>query len=469
MSEQDELVSRGLKLVQQYLAENSAIETPVVQYEKPERLKAMIDLSIPDQGVSVDRCLSLLETYLTYSVRTGHKQFFNQLFAGFNAPGFLGEVFASLTNTSMATYEIAPIATLIEQELIQEISRYIGFNPGEGTFVSGGSNANLIAVLCARNKFFPEAKRQGIQSEHPVLFVSDQAHYSFLKAANVLGIGLDNVIRVKTDANGRMIASELERAIVSSLESGKKPFFVGATAGTTVLGAFDPLIEISQITQNYHLWFHVDGAWGGAVLLSDRYKHLLCGSEFADSFTWDAHKLMGLPLICSAFLTKHSGMLYSTVSNDDADYLFHEHEHSAYDLGITSLQCGRKVEALKLWLAWQYYGKRGYEYRIDRLFEMANYATDKISHCAELELIAPRQFLNICFRYVPRDRSNIDQFNLELRDRLVKSGKSLVNYASWNGKTMIRLILANPEIDQTDLDRFFANVLEIGREMSEGI
>lgn len=464
MIDQDELLSQAFQLANQYLDQNADSETPVVHYLKPEVLQSKIDLSIPEIGVSIDEFLYLLKTYLHYSVRTGHKQFFNQLFAGFNLPGFLGEMFTSLTNTSMATYEIAPVAALIEQTLITELCALIGFDRGEGTFVTGGSNANLVAMLCARNKAFPTAKYQGMSQPATVL-VSDQAHYSFLKAANVLGIGLNHVIKVKTDAKGRMIPSQLEDAIVSSLASGQTPFFIAATAGTTVLGAFDPLPEIAQIAKKYQLWFHVDGAWGGAAILSDRTSYLLDGSEEADSFTWDAHKLMGLPLVCSAILIKHSGILAQTVSNTDTDYLFHDHEDSDYDLGLTSLQCGRKADALKLWLAWQYYGKQGYQQRMNWLFEMAQYATQKVIDCAELELMAPTQFLNVCFRYVPEDRSDIDQFNLELRDRLVKSGKSLVNYASINGGITIRLILANPDITPVDLDRFFENILEVGRAM----
>jgi glutamate/tyrosine decarboxylase-like PLP-dependent enzyme len=325
----DELLPKAFQLVSQYLEASS--EAQVVQYEKPESLKTKMDLSIPETGVTIDQFLFLLETYLAYSVRTGHKQFLNALYAGFNLPGFIGDVFTSLTNTSMATYETAPMATLIEQTLIAEMSASIGFNQREGTFVTGGSNANLVALLCARNKAFPNARYQGIPSNQAVLFVSDQAHYSFLKAANVLGIGLNNVIKVKTDETGSMMPQALERAIISAIQSGKMPFFIGATAGTTVLGAFDPLPEIAQIAQEYNLWFHVDGAWGGAALLSDRSKHLLAGSERADSFTWDAHKLMGVPLICSVILIKHRGILAQTVSNADADYLFHEHENSAYD------------------------------------------------------------------------------------------------------------------------------------------
>ncbi len=465
MSERDEILSKALQLVIRYLEENSAPDTLVVNYQNPEFLKAKLDLSIPETGVSVDKFLALLETYLSYSVRTGHKQFFNQLFSGFSLPGFLGEIFTSLTNTSMATYELAPLATLMEQELVQKLNSLVGFNQGEGIFVTGGSNANLNAMLCARNRTLPEAKKQGIQSSHLALFVSDQAHYSFLKAANLLGIGVDSAIKVKSDQYGRMIPQQLETAIQESLAWGKKPFFVGATAGTTVLGAFDPLVEISEIAEKYDLWFHVDGAWGGAVLLSQKYQHLLAGSERADSFAWDSHKLMGLPLTCSAFLVKRKGTLYHACSCGDTNYLFHDCEDSAYDLGLMSLQCGRKVDSLKLWLSWQYYGQRGYEEKINWLFEIANYTTQKVKHCPELELMAPTQFLNICFRYVPHDQFDINRFNLELRERLVKSGKSLVNYSTLNGQAIVRLVVANPEINQADIDQFFENFLELGREL----
>ena len=469
MTEQDELLVKALQLVKQYLDRNAALDTLVVDYQSPESLKAKLNLSIPEKGVSVDQLLDRLETYLTYSVRTGHKQFFNQLFSGFTVPGFLGDVFTSLTNTSMATYEIAPVATLIEKELIQTMNQRVGFTHGEGIFVTGGSHANLMGMLCARNQAFPNAKRTGMSSHNLVLFVSEQSHYSYLKAANVLGIGQDNVIKVETDANGRMMPQKLDAAIASSLAAGKQPFFIGATAGTTVMGAFDPLVELAELAQQYHLWLHVDGAWGAVALLSDRHRHLLTGSELADSFAWDAHKGMGIPLTCSAFLVKHNGILEQTCTCEDTDYLFHPHEHSAYDLGVLSLQCGRKVDALKLWLSWQYYGDRGYEARIDRLFDLATYATEKVKAYPELELMVPTQFFNLCFRYRPSHQLDIDAFNLTLRDRLVKSGKSLVNYASLNGNVIIRLVIANPEIEPADIDRFFETLLAIGQALDTSI
>jgi glutamate decarboxylase/sulfinoalanine decarboxylase len=332
--------------------------------------------------------------------------------------------------------------------------------------VTGGSNANLIAMLCGRHKILPLAKFKGNGNHKLVAFVSDQAHYSYLKAANLLGIGIENLVKIKSDPDGKIIPEELENTIKQTLSENKIPFFVGATAGTTVLGAFDPLPSLAEISNKYGLWLHVDGAWGAPVLFSEKYKHLLTGSQLADSFTWDAHKLMGVPLICSAILVKEKGILKESCSGGGTDYLFHNDDNESYDLGEMSLQCGRKVDALKFWLCWKYYGKKGYEKQVNHLFELANYATEYIRNCENLELIAEPQFLNICFRYIPKenqfDTTALDKLNLEIRKKLIHSGESFVNYAHYQGKIMIRLILANFELQKEDLKRFFDNLIHVG-------
>lgn len=136
-----------------------------------------------------------------------------------------------------------------------------------------------------------------------------QCHYSIGKGVAFMGMGLDNLINVKTDANGKMIPEDLEKKILEAKAEGKTPYFVNATAGTTVFGAFDPIDEIADICQKYNLWMHVDGAWGGGALLSKTYSPLLKGVERADSMTWNPHKLMGVPQQCSLVFTKHKVQL----------------------------------------------------------------------------------------------------------------------------------------------------------------
>lgn len=457
-----------LKLISKYIKTIHDSHSSVIDYQSPEDLKEAFNLTISEVGTSFDEIINDAESYLDKSVKTTNKFFFNQLYGGFNIIAILGEIITSLTNTSMYTYEVAPLATLIEKELIGKMNGCVGFHHGTGQFVTGGSNANLISVLCARNKAIPGTKEKGLRFEKALtMFVSDQAHYSFLKAANVLGIGTDNVIRVKTDNNGRMLIEALEKEICESIQQGKKPFFVAATAGSTVVGAFDPIDKIAAVANKYHLWFHVDGAFGGSVLLSRKHQSMLSGCEYADSFAWDPHKMMTIPLVCSVILLKNNAILSQTCSSGGTEYLFHDYENQAYDLGPMSLQCGRRVDALKLWLSWKYYGDRGYEERINKLFELADYATEVVLNETHLEIMHATQSVTVCFRYIPKENEDCNEFNLMLRDRLIKSGKSMINYSYLKEKVILRLVFVNPEVNKSDVDIFFKNLLKIGKLLTQ--
>ncbi len=468
MKDAERTLNKAVAIILKYLESNLHPETKVINYQTANVLQEKLDLTLPDDGVALEELIPIIESYLQYSVRTGNTQFFNLLFSGYSIPGILSEMVTSATNTTMHTYEVAPVATLMEIELIKHLNSLVGFNHGEGLMVTGGSNANLIGMQCARHQVLPEVKFKGLGNNQLVAFVSEQAHYSYLKAANLLGIGIENLIKVKSDVEGKIIPSALETAIKLSLSEVKIPFFVGATAGTTVLGAFDPLPSLAEITRKYKLWLHVDGAWGGPVLFSEKYKYLLAGSDLVDSFTWDGHKLMGVPLICSAILVKEKGILSETCSGGGTDYLFHNDENESYNLGQMSLQCGRKVDALKLWMSWKHYGKNGYAKQIEKLLELANDAAEYIRHCEDLELIAEPKFLNICFRYIPKDKqlddTALDQLNLDIRNQLFHSGISFVNYAHYQGKIIIRLIIANAELQKADLEKFFQNLVDAGKK-----
>ena len=469
MGQETDLLRAALPLIDRYVRENADSRVPVVEYADAASLRDRLDLSLSGKGVPLNELLASVESYLRYGVRTGHRQFFNQLYGGFCPAGFLGDVFTALTNTSMYTYEVAPVATLMELALLDKMNAHLGFSDGEGIFCSGGSNANTIGVLCARDRAFPGVRTGGWSGdERPALFVSREAHYSFRHAANQLGIGIDNVIAVETDERGRMAPEALERKIESSVEAGRTPFMVAATAGTTVLGAFDPLPEIAEVCRRQALWLHVDGAWGGPVILSERHRHLLSGVEAADSFTWDAHKLMGASLTCSAFLTRHRGLLrrVCSLAGDETEYLYHETGDSAWDLGRRSFQCGRRVDALKLWLMWKHHGDDGFAGTIDRLFDLARIAAERIERHPRLELMAPVQSLNVCFRYLPAGGGDPDKLNLELRERLRKSGRSFMNFSHLGGRVALRLILTNPELTEEDLAICLERLLALGETLS---
>ncbi|RUT79405.1 pyridoxal phosphate-dependent decarboxylase family protein [Ancylomarina longa] len=464
MKESD-ILSEALVKIKNYIAANKDQDAPIVKFRTPADLDKIIHFTVDTAGVSENEFLDLLDKYLEYSVHTGNKQFLNQLYSGFNFPAFIGEIFSTLANTSMYTYEVAPVATSIEKEMIALMNSYTGYSDGDGIFVTGGSNANLIAMFSARNRILPDSRFEGYDRKVKLkAFVNEQAHYSFDTAANVLGIGSKNVVKVKSDVTGKMIPAELEKNILETIARNEKPFFVAATCATTLLGAYDPLDEIAAICKKYKLWLHADGSFGGSLILSDQYKALMKGIERTDSFAWNPHKLMNIPLICSALLVKKRGTLQHNITDINADYIFHDIDEIE-DLGKKSIQCGRKVDAVKLWFAWKYFGLKNYQKRIDNLINMAIYAAKKISDHPQLEMLVPRQSFAVCFRYVPKFKTDLNQFNLDLREQLRKSGKSIVNYGYIRKSLAIRLVITNGELLEADMDLFFKNLLDAANNL----
>jgi len=432
-----------------------------------EDILSRFDLTI--EGSSDLEDLELfIDGYLELSVKTSSTRFYNQLFSGFSTMGYLGEAITGLTNNSMYTFEMSPMATLMERSLIEKMSKLIGYKDGFGSFVPGGSNANLIAVLCARDRARPNSKEGGLFHNSPLVgFVSEESHYSFLKAGYQAGIGIDNIRQVPCDDNGHMNIDKLEKMIDLSVHNGEQPFFIGATAGTTVRGVFDALEKINAICKSHNLWFHVDGSWGGSALLSRTHKTLLKGCEFSDSFTWCAHKMMGIPLMCTAIILEDKTMLKRINSVPGTDYLFHGNDQEEIDLGIHSLQCGRKVDSLKLWLSWKYLGDDGYENQIDHLFSMAKYAELKVNDSDILQMLSPVESLNICFQVQPHTLNNDkwDDITILVRERLMVSADIMVNYATIKDKTCIRLITVNFDLTPEHLDRFFDHIETLALEL----
>lgn len=468
MNDDTVLLNELFELVHGYIKSIHDDNSLIANNNTPQTLAAIFDTSIHEKGISSEHLLSLLELYLSQSVKTGHKYFCNQLYGGFNITSFIAEIVTSLTSTSMYTYEVAPIATLMEIELIKKMNRIIGFKEGNGQFVSGGSSANLVAALCARNKKFPELKYNGLRSNSALtIFASDQAHYSLNKAANLLGIGSNNLIKVPSDHNGCMRVDQLEKALDASKKKGDCPFLIVATAGTTVLGAFDPIEPISKIAKTHDIWLHVDGALCGSVLLSESHAHLLTGIHHADSLTWDPHKMMSIPLICSVLLVKDHEVLNKACACDNDEYLFHDHEFKDYDLGKSSIQCGRRADVLKLWFSWKYFGDSGYEFRINKLFKLTDHAVQIVQETTQLELVTIPQSVTVCFRYIPDKDTDLDKFNLTLRNHLVKSGNVMINYSYLKGRLVIRLVIINPDLEFEDIDYIFNEIIKTGDHLNK--
>jgi glutamate/tyrosine decarboxylase-like PLP-dependent enzyme len=454
-----------LEQLEQFFTD-TAHKKPVTEPRSPGELAAQLPLQLSSEGESLESLQDAIAAYLQFAVKTAHPAYFNQLWGGFEPACFMGELLTSAANTSMYTYEVAPVATLIERTLIQKMGELAGFAHPDGQFTTGGSNGNLMAMALARHQADPELKTVGMTQRQPlVAFVSAASHYSFAKAASLLGIGSQHLIPVPTDEDGKMRVDVLESLLIETKQVGSRPFFVAGTAGTTVQGAYDPFEQIASVAKREGLWFHIDGAWGAGVLLSAKQRHLMQGVEQADSLVWDAHKMMGMTLVCSVLLVQQQGAMLKTFATQGTDYIFHAEVEEPLDLGPATMHCGRRADAIKLWLAWKQLGDRGWEARINRYFELAAYAEAKILADPSLQLVTKRESLNLCFQFVPDDqRIDRNHLNLQIRQALVADGRALVNYARIDDNIVFRLVLCNNQTTEADLDEFFAVLISLGQQ-----
>jgi glutamate/tyrosine decarboxylase-like PLP-dependent enzyme len=443
----------------------------VSQAPSAPELQALIDVSLGQQGAEPEQIEQAIDDYLKYSPNTSRPEFFKLLYSGLNQEALLGDWIASLCNSTMHTYQVGPVATLMELELIRRCNALIGFDEGEGVMVAGGSQANLIGMMLARQRAVPKLKTQGFNaSGAPMLraYVSDQAHYSFERAANLLGLGTDNLIKIESDDQGRMRAGKLESAIDRDKKLGFKPFFMGLTAGTTVVGAFDSVLDASIIANQHDMWLHIDGAWGAPVLFSEQHKSLLANSHLADSLTWDAHKLMNVPITAALILVKESGGLKEAIAGGGGDYLFHEDANAAYNLGEKSIQCGRRADALKVWLSWKAIGNQGFADKVDKLQALKLACVEMIQGRSEFEIIGPTPYLNVLFRYKADSlASEVDkaELNKSICKVMVARGGPHVDYAQYKGRTGIRLILGNAAANAQHLEDLLNFCQSIGAEL----
>jgi glutamate/tyrosine decarboxylase-like PLP-dependent enzyme len=234
---------------------------------------------------------------------------------------------------------------------------------------------------------------------------------------------------------------------------------VVATAGTTVLGAFDPVFALAPIAKRHGAWLHVDGALGSSLLLHPEHRDLIRGSELADSLAWNPHKMMGLTLTCSAILVRRPGLLHEAF-NEHADYLF-QSDDDELNLGTKSIQCGRRNDALKLWAAWKVHGDAGWAKRIDRQLGLARHAADKIDADPDLILTKRPHSINVCFEVAGKSSA-------EICERLNREGLAQVGHAVVEGRRVIRLVTANPDLLEEDIERFFADLKRLAADLSPG-
>uniref|UniRef100_A0A8C5V4C8 Cysteine sulfinic acid decarboxylase n=1 Tax=Microcebus murinus TaxID=30608 RepID=A0A8C5V4C8_MICMU len=457
-------------VVDEAIRKGTCASEKVCEWKEPEELKQLLDLELRSQGESQEQILERCRAVIRYSVKTGHPRFFNQLFSGLDAHALAGRIITETLNTSQYTYEIAPVFVLMEEEVLKKLRALVGWSSGDGVFCPGGSISNMYAINLARYQRFPDCKQRGLRALPPLaLFTSKECHYSIKKGAAFLGLGTDSVRVVKADERGRMVPEDLEQQIIMAEAEGAVPFLVSATAGTTVLGAFDPLEAIANVCQRHGLWLHVDAAWGGSVLLSQTHRHLLDGIQRADSVAWNPHKLLAAGLQCCALLLRDTSNLLKRCHGAQASYLFQQDKFYdvALDTGDKVVQCGRRVDCLKLWVMWKAQGGQGLEQRVDRTFALARYLVEEMKKREGFELVLEVRVAGWEIKAsLLESVSTLPQVAPVLKERMVKEGSMMIGYQPHGTQgNFFRMVVANPSLTLADMDFLLDELERLGQDL----
>jgi len=456
---------------------------PVTRDESPSAVRDALDLSgsLPETGTDPAALLEQTAQLLfEHSLFNGHPRFFGYITAPPAPIGVLADFLASAVNANVGAWRLAPAATEIESQVVRWIAELIGYPPDcGGLLVSGGNMANLVCLLAARAaKADRDVATCGVATDtgrRMRIYGSSETHTWIQKAANIAGLGTDSIRWISTDKRLRMDVGALRRQIQADKADGDLPFIAVGTAGSVSTGTVDPLADIRAVCNEFNMWFHVDGAYGGFAAAVPEAPDGLRALADADSVAVDPHKWLYAPLEAGCALVRNSETLRAAFSYHPPYYYLDQRAINYVDYGP---QNSRAFRALKVWLALRQVGAAGYRKMIGDDISLSRDMAEAISECDELQLVT--QDLSITtFRYVPRDlrsnlgdaavESHLNALNQTLLDRLQRGGEAFVSNAVVDGSYLLRACIVNFHTEREDIDALIEIVLRLGREVDAEI
>jgi glutamate/tyrosine decarboxylase-like PLP-dependent enzyme len=434
---------------------------------------------IPEKSVAAEVLLAEVRSHLSHAMNAAHPGYMGHMDSIATTFSIVGDLLVAALNNNMLSVEMSPVFSRLEPLVMQQLAAQ--FKLGEhsgGVMVSGGSLANLQALSVARNVHF-DAVKKGVVGlpRQPVFFVSEVAHTSMQKAAMVMGLGSDAAIALRTNANSQVDIDDLKSKLAQAQRLNQQPFALVATAGTTVTGNIDPIAEMGAIARTHSLWFHVDAAYGGALIFSPEHRHLLAGIDQADSVTFNPQKWLYVTKTCATVLFKNFSVLkqhfriLAPYMGDDSEWA---------NLGELSLQGTRHPDILKLWLSLQHIGTAGYAEIIRHNYALTQQFVREVCDRPELQLASQPQMNLVCFRLAPAhiDSAQWDRLNQRLQHYLLKPDSLLkpdplepdtqnlgtradpvfLSLPTYRGQRWLKAVLLNPYTSSETIQRLFARI-----------
>lgn len=480
----NEISSQATKLVFEYFTRIS--ERPVMTENRPGKTTEAIAIELSSEGVAFDELMAECRAVMDLSRHNGHPRFFGYVASPSTPIGAYADLIASALNANVTCWRSGPAGAEIELMVVRWLGSLIGYDrDAKGLLTSGGSMANMIALLIAsRRRLGDDASRKGLWNSGPPLtvYASEEVHMSIAKASDILGFGRDQVRPVACDQRQRMRVESLRQLIERDVSEGLRPFCVIGSAGTVNTGAIDPLEEIANVAREFDLWFHVDGAYGAPGVLDGRKKPLFKGLELADSVALDPHKWLYVPVDAGCLLFRDAAAAKAAFNSEDADYIkvhgsgSDEEAFAFWDYGV---ELSRRFRALKVWLTLRYYGVRRIADAISNDISLAAYLGKVISNANDFELLAPVELSICCFRYVPAQvktrlqsaveserlviNAELDRVNERVMGVVQRGGRAYVSNATVNGRFALRACITNFRTTKSDIEETVEAIRDAGR------
>jgi glutamate/tyrosine decarboxylase-like PLP-dependent enzyme/GNAT superfamily N-acetyltransferase len=442
-AEIESLIQQFISLLLPYLTEATQ-RPPLPQVSLTEPV-------IAETPVAVEDILEELRPLIAGAMNAAHPGYIGHMNSIPTTLSIVGDLIAAALSNNMLFHELSPTFTPLELTLMKQFAQLFGLGEKSGGVLLGsGTMANLQALAVARNVMCGVFDRglSGVEAP-PVILASEVAHASIVKAAMILGLGRASVMSVGTNAGSRMDPDSLRAAIRKAREEERNPFCVVATAGTTVTGSIDPLIDIGRIAKEHGLWFHVDAAYGGALIFSEKHKRRLAGIEHADSITFNPHKWLFVSSGCAMALFRNMELMEEAF-RIPAPYS--NNAGAVTNLGEITVHGSRRVEVLKLWLSLQHIGKRGYRQLVDEACALTEYFVAKIRERPFLQLAGNPDTNILCFR------GTSDDWNASLQTHLLRDRNVFFSLPPYRGVRWLRAVLLNPFTDERLVDELFEDI-----------
>ena len=426
-------------------------------------LEKLFDEPLPEKGTSIEEILRRFrEDIAPNAMGVPSPKYFGQFNPTPLPIGVWADALCSLLNQNAGAWRNGPTSAMIEARAIRWLCDLLNYGPRSfGTLASGGSEANLIALKCARDRVASTIKDRGLRSaaNDLVVYASEQCHYSIDKSVDILGLGRESLRKIPTDDQFHIRTRALQEQIVKDRDAGLLPCCVVGVAGTTSTGVIDPLDELAAIAREHGCWYHIDAAYGGPLAFSDKHKAKLSGIEQADSITFDPHKWMFVPFACAATLVRDGGRVLRDAFDMSPEYL--SEDRGGADVEFDFFRYGqmgtRRFNSLKLWMAMKFMGREGYAQTVERQIDLTNYLAAQLDELKGFRRVGEVETAVCCFRYLPEsvsalDGAEQDRIQQRLQQAIERSGEAWLTTTILHGRRALRVNINSFLTEQRHVD-----------------